>query len=110
MSTSDRVGRIATLRFVADLCERVPELPVPSPGSGVVSARTDAEGRAEIERMANALRSLGVPAVVYEDPNHGIKVVFGDYYALYIFREAMAKHYALSSYSDAVKPDLEDVA
>ena len=98
----ERELRLAALRAVLALCERCPQLPVP-PVEGVCVIGDDAAGRAEIARIAAALREAGMAATVHED-RHAVEVTAGRYRAFYCTRDAMAEHDALMSYSANIQP------
>jgi hypothetical protein len=103
-----RQAFITGLRDLADYLDQHPAVPVPAYGTEIYlnASSTDDGGCAQVAHFA---RQLGVPVP------HGISYSghyeaarrFGPvgYRMLAISDDAMARHYALSSYSGAVTPD-----
>lgn len=102
---SDRAKKIAALRDIADLCESSPDLPVPDVADYCVLSGNDIDGRAEIGRIAEALRAAGRSVRVSERDQHCAEARADEYRAFYVLRRSMAKHEAQSSYQDVIVVD-----
>jgi hypothetical protein len=103
-----RQALITGLRDLADYLDRHPAVPVPKYGTEVylTASSTDDGGCAQVAQFA---RQLGVPVpqgISYSGHYEAARQ-FGPvgYRMVAISDDAMARHYAYTSYSGAVTPD-----
>ncbi len=113
-TTHHRLDIIAGLRALADFLEANPDVPAPNgsiPVTYFPALETDAEMRAEIDRVAGLLGSPVDPQFLPYG-HHVASVSFGPvrYEAIAILANARARHDALSSYAGCVTPDLPDTS
>ena len=106
--TATRQAFITGLRDLADYLARHPAIPVPAYGTEIhlCAASTDDGGCAQVAQFA---RQLGVPvpkSISYSGHYEAARS-FGPvgYRMVAISDDAMARHYAYTSYSGAVTPD-----
>jgi hypothetical protein len=108
--TTDPAARqalITGLRDLADYLDTHPAVPVPAYGTEIYlnAASTDDGGCAQVDWFARQL-GVPVPASISYSGHYEAARRFGPvgYRMVAISDDAMARHYALSSYSGAVTP------
>jgi hypothetical protein len=103
-----RQALITGLRDLADYLEKHPAVPVPTYGTEIylTASSTDDGGCAQVAQFARQL-GVPVPTSISYSGHYEAARQFGPvgYRMVAISDDAMARHYAYTSYSGAVTPD-----
>lgn len=106
---TDRAQVIAGLRALADLAERIPNLPLPRYFTNPLPLDDDAVANETLDQIEDALADAGLAYTTRRTDDHGrevaLKVSGVSYRVYHVWDRVMADYNARQSYAPNVKVD-----